>query len=91
MNTDTWTQNDWAYWNEASTAAKRDILATQTYEAMKWRGHDPSGRNGEVIIDDHTIRLTCDDCEMTAYADSKPPPNGVDISGEAVALNCTSN
>jgi hypothetical protein len=30
----------------------------------------------------------CEDCGMEAYAITKPWPNEIKISGEAVALNC---
>jgi hypothetical protein len=31
---------------------------------------------------------TCIRCDLSATIDTKPPPNGIDIGGEAVALNC---
>jgi hypothetical protein len=52
-----------------------------------WRGHrlgawqvDGTGRCSVAL---------CLDCSMGAYVDTAPPPNGIDISGKAVALNCT--
>ena len=32
----------------------------------------------------------CVDCGRMAFVDTHPAPNGIDISGEAVALGCTS-
>ena len=30
----------------------------------------------------------CKDCGMCVYLDEDPTPNGIDIGGKAVALNC---
>jgi hypothetical protein len=38
--------------------------------------------------DDRRAFALCIICGMEAYVDAKPAPNGIDISGEAVALNC---
>jgi hypothetical protein len=30
----------------------------------------------------------CIDCGMAVFVDTNPPPNGIDVSGQAVALQC---
>jgi len=65
---------------------KLDTLSAQLKESAEWRGHSMIA-NGST----NTSRaFKCANCGMTAYADSNPTPNGIDIGGKAVALNCTS-
>ena len=49
---------------------------------MIWNGTDfkKKGRTTQSGI--------CHDCLKSVYLDTMPPPNGIDVSGEAVALNC---
>ncbi len=70
------------------TTAQMELLVLSTWEAMVWRGHDPSGVHGETRISNTLTRLTCDNCGMIADANTHPQANGIDIGGEAVALNC---
>jgi hypothetical protein len=37
----------------------------------------------------HTAEATCLHCGKTAHVDDNPPPNGINVSGEAVAVQCT--
>lgn len=48
------------------------------------RGHGPFRRRS--IERGNTF--TCTTCGMEAGTDHNPPPNGIDIGGEMVALNC---
>lgn len=63
-------------------------LKQEATKAMKWRGHTP----GPWKLSDywkHPFRC-CTKCGMAVYVDANPPANGIDVSGEAVALNCKS-
>ena len=78
---------------------KYDDLKYDAIKALESRGHDvrewneftrgygytgfhhsstPSKANAECIY-----------CKMEVQIDTSPPPNGIEIGGEAVALNCT--
>jgi hypothetical protein len=48
---------------------------------MSWSIHH--GEHRSLVIG------VCVYCEMQVSCDPKPEPNGIDIGGEAVALNCT--
>jgi len=39
-------------------------------------------------LTDHSAIATCFNCGMEVYVTAKPRPNEIDVSGEAVALNC---
>lgn len=62
-------------------------LIREATDAAKRRGHDlvwirSSSASG-------TWRdAECAECGMTVRADAHPAPNGIDIGGPAVALNC---
>ena len=55
-------------------------LKHEAKEGASWRGHDMSRFNKNLA--------RCKICKAEAYVDAKPPPNGINISGTAVALNC---
>jgi hypothetical protein len=61
-------------------------LRKSALEACKFRGHNmtrfASLHSWAKVAD-------CKKCGMTVFVNSRPAPNGIDISGEAVALNCT--
>lgn len=42
-----------------------------------------------VTLTTTTAESTCSACEKSVVVNSHPPANGIDIGGEAVALNCT--
>lgn len=72
---------------------KRGIipLKREAAQAMITRGHKVghwhSGtRYGHTVKD--AAWTACEYCGLTAFVDAHPPPNGIEISGEAVALNC---
>jgi hypothetical protein len=69
-----------------TTAGK---LARQATRAAEFRGH----RLGawlwhDFAGDKRTGFAQCLDCKREAYVATHPAPNGIDISGEAVALGC---
>jgi len=66
-----------------STRLKKSALAS-----CNWRGHRMKrfqvySDNTRVIAYSH-----CRDCKKEVHCDTNPPPNGIDIGGEAVAMNC---
>lgn len=50
-----------------------ETLKKEAKDAARWRGHD-----GAI----------CVKCDAGVWVDTDPPPNGIDIYGGAVALNC---
>jgi hypothetical protein len=71
--------------HKTQTLAKR---ATQAAEfrghrltSWQWTTHNATRQTGTAV---------CQDCHKQAFVDSAPAPNSIDISGEAVALNCPS-
>jgi hypothetical protein len=62
------------------------LLINEACESMRARGHSPEPASiytGGAIV-------YCKTCKMSADIVVKPQPNGIQISGEAVALNCNS-
>lgn len=53
--------------------------------ACKRRGHSMSRF---ISLSDKRAVSTCLNCKMEVHVDTHPMPNGIDIGGEAVALNC---
>lgn len=67
---------------------KQDRLQKEALRSCKFRGHDmtPFRGNDFTVTTSHCVK-----CLKTVWVDTKPPPNGIEISGEAVALGCESN
>ncbi|MDP1614797.1 MAG: hypothetical protein Q8L68_03280 [Methylococcales bacterium] len=73
---------------------KLDRLKREALDACKFRGH----RMGRFVSYNPAfgIRSTttafafCTVCHRAVGIDAKPLPNGIEIGGEAVALNCES-
>lgn len=63
-------------------------LARQATRTAKFRGHTLSAWQWTHTADRTTGAATCHDCHRGAYVDTRPAPNGIDISGDAIALNC---
>jgi hypothetical protein len=62
-----------------------DNLLRDGKESAALRGH----RMGDNVYLSFTCaHANCIDCGMEVYANTLPMPNEIDISGEAVALNC---
>jgi len=65
-----------------------DKLRQEAEESTKWRGHTikwvaPWHGEGKS-----TQLGECPNCGMEVQICTKPAPNGIDIGGRAVALNC---
>jgi len=68
------------------------LLQEEADESCKCRGHkmkwaEPFFHNWS---NSNLIDGICENCGMEAQCCDRPQPNGIDIGGEAVALNCTS-
>lgn len=66
---------------------KLERLKKQAVAACENRGHDMTRfrRDGYWT---KCATASCRDCGMAVTVDAKPMANGIDIGGEAVALNC---
>ena len=60
-------------------------LLDSAEDTASWRGHKLK-RWGR--ISDTLYRAACSVCGMEVDVNTNPPPNGIDISGEAIALDC---
>ena len=66
------------------------LLRIEADTSCKFRGHKmswnvPSKYNNSKR---ECQPARCEYCDMEVFIDTKPAPNSIDISGEAVALNC---
>jgi hypothetical protein len=63
-----------------------DRLKREAREACEWRGHTMS----RYRLSDFWRKpyAKCKVCGASVHVDDRPPPNGIDIAGPAVALNC---
>lgn len=60
-------------------------LCGQALQTAKWRGHTPTrGKR----LHSHALAYDCKCCLASMYVNEKPAPNGIEISGTMVALNC---
>ena len=65
-------------------------LKREAIDSCRFRGH----RMGKWEILDYNgfnkmvCASRCKNCNMEVVVDTKPLPNGIDIGGKAVALNC---
>lgn len=64
----------------------RELLKSRAVRAAQGRNHR---LGGWTDYDEYRASAVCEVCGKEAYVDSKPAPNGIDVSGEAVALNCS--
>lgn len=64
---------------------KQDRLQKEALESCKFRGHEMTifTRYGNSAAVSHCVH-----CLKNVYVDTNPSPNGIEISGEAVALTC---
>jgi hypothetical protein len=72
------------------TMRKYDRLKKEALEGCEWRGHHMNHFSSATIEYAHRKigNSICKDCGMAVSIDTDPPANGIDIGGEAVALNC---
>lgn len=64
-------------------------LRLSATESCKFRGHRMIWSNTDFRRKGRTTQdAQCFDCHMDVRIDTAPPPNGIDIGGQAVALDC---
>ncbi|KKM18488.1 hypothetical protein LCGC14_1665130 [marine sediment metagenome] len=61
-------------------------LKREARESCTWRGH--SMKPFETVIPNKRVFSECRNCTGYVQVDTFPPPNGIDIGGDALALNC---
>lgn len=54
------------------------------------RGHQMSPFKGALSGDPNIASAECTKCHRCVIVYAKPPPNGIEIGGSAVAINCHS-
>ena len=66
------------------------LLKIEAQCAVKFRGHNLNRWSSSFDIKGNQIKADahCKHCGMAVFVNSRPAPNDIDISGEAVALNC---
>jgi hypothetical protein len=66
---------------------KIDRLKREASDAATWRGH----KMGRFTHFTHTAISECSICGASVEVDTRPPANGIDIGGPAVAIGCGGN
>ena len=74
--------------SEQELALRFCRLLDDTRESMLFRGHNPGMSDSWIVSSGVEAKLTCKTCGKNAWVATNPAPNGIEISGEAVALNC---
>lgn len=71
----------------ANVEQRREVCIAGAASAAAWRGHTlaPWRRDGARAVTE------CTQCGAYAMADAAPLPNGIGVSGSAVAINCTAH
>jgi hypothetical protein len=69
-------------------AADLQKLKADAQAGCQWRGHTLGPWEPDAYWKD-TRHAECTKCGRGVWVDPSPAPNGIDIHGEAVALNCT--
>ena len=69
---------------------KFDSLKHNAATSCSSRGHKMSKfSTHRTLMSERRIGISyCKECRMMVVVDTHPAPNGIDIGGEAVALNC---
>lgn len=74
---------------------KIDRLKKEAMEACKFRNHKmgpwahlTNGKGWKNYEPRYIAVSDCERCGKSVQCDTRPPANGIDIGGEAVALNC---
>ena len=65
---------------------KLESLIKEALDSCEFRGHKMVGVR--IFADGTKASSTCIVCGKGIYVETNPMPNGIDISGEAIALNC---
>lgn len=61
-------------------------LIHEAEATARLRGHSLS--MFRALVPKVSAEASCNRCKATVVVDTKPAPNGIDIGGEAVAINC---
>lgn len=63
-------------------------LKKEAHESATWRGHEIDW--GHIYHGEgRSLRAgSCRKCGRAVMVNTNPPPNGIDIGGEAIALDC---
>lgn len=64
---------------------KVDVLKLSADDAATYRGHVLGTWHD---YESSRSMATCQKCECAVWVDAHPAPNGIDVSGSAVAINC---
>ncbi len=67
-----------------TTRRKLKRLLADALRSAKFRGH----KMKVISTSSTSIWAECSVCEKQLQVETNPPPNGIDIGGEAVALRC---
>ena len=67
-----------------ANSARRDQLCAEADSGASWRGHDLFWYN----MDLNRAHGQCRKCGMHVVINTEPPPNGIHICGQAIALDC---
>jgi hypothetical protein len=69
---------------------KLDSLKKSALESCIYRGHKMGKFGFNIKAGGQGIRgsYECQRCGKRAFIDTNPAPNSIEISGEAIALNC---
>ena len=65
-----------------------ELLQLEALEACAFRGHTMGPWREHGLHGSRVAVCNCTVCDMMACVDSNPPPNGIDVSGSAVARSC---
>ena len=63
-------------------------LRKEALAACRWREHKMRLNHYTILKDRHRAAWDCTICGKGMAVDTHPDPNGIDIGGEAVALEC---
>lgn len=66
---------------------KKERLKKEAREAATWRGHKLGRFNGGTLPS--AASAECMTCGQWVIIDTQPLPNGMEIGGPAIALNCS--
>ena len=65
---------------------KIERLKQEAKDACEWRGHNM--RRWKLSDYWRKPYSKCETCGASVYVNDRPPANGIDICGTAVAMNC---
>lgn len=69
---------------------KLQRLKNEAIESCNWRGHTMKRFKMHDFFNQSIAYSHCKKCDIQVVVNTHPMPNQIDISGEAVSLNCRS-